>query len=202
MLEHVRIGLVDAEVAGHSRPGEARRPGARKQAELERREVTVADPPHAAGCGRRDERPVDPIEQPRHAVSAARNHHGIDVVRTGGTVDLLQARFVGVPETLPALARGAAAQLVATFAQPLQRTIEALERQMRARRRDDLDAGAGRHHSPAERAAAKRTNQSIDPGFAIESRLTDLSTGCPSRIFFTGTSSFLPDIVRGTSAIA
>ena len=46
------------------------------------------------------------------------------------------------------------------------------------------------------------TNQSIDPGFAIESRLTDFSTGWPSRIFLTGTSSFLPDIVRGTSGIA
>ena len=54
----------------------------------------------------------------------------------------------------------------------------------------------------AARAAAKVTNQSIDAGFAIESRFTDLSTGCPSRIFRTGTSSFLPDSVRGTSRIA
>ena len=33
-------------------------------------------------------------------------------------------------------------------------------------------------------------------------RLQAFSAGCPSKIFLTGTSSFLPEIVRGTSGIA
>src|SRR5690606_33145899 len=37
------------------------------------------------------------------------------------------------------------------------------------------------------------TNQSTDPGFPMESLLTARCTSCPSRIFFTGISSFLPD---------
>src|SRR6266567_3055122 len=53
---------------------------------------------------------------------------------------------------------------------------------------------------PAARFAAKSTNQRRLPGLAIVSGLATFSIGWPSRIFLTGTSSFLPDSVRGTSA--
>src|SRR5690606_15315356 len=202
VLEHVRIGRAGAEAARHAGSREARRAASREQRELEGGEIAVADPAHAARGRRRRQRPVDAVEQPRQAVSAARDHHRVDVVRARGPVDLLDTHVVGRAEALPAVARRAAARIETACAQPFEREVKALERQVRARRRDDLDAPARRHPAAVERASAKRTNQSIDAGFAIESRLTDRSTECPSRIFFTGTSSFLPDIVRGTSGIA
>ncbi len=46
----------------------------------------------------------------------------------------------------------------------------------------------GLHPGPRENSR----NQSIDPGFAIESRFADFSGGCLGRIF-------LPEMVRSTS---
>src|SRR5690606_24654334 len=44
------------------------------------------------------------------------------------------------------------------------------------------------------------TNRSRDEGFCSASRLTARSGGVPARILLTGTSSFLPFNVRGTSS--
>ena len=52
------------------------------------------------------------------------------------------------------------------------------------------------------RRAASSTNQSSEAGLASESRLAACSAGVPIKIRFTGTSSTLPESVRGTSAIA
>ena len=66
-----------------------------------------------------------------------------------------------------------------------------------------------RGSSPATRATAGRDlgrSELGEPvqrlGLASESRLAACSAGWPMRIRLTGTSSTLPDSVRGTSAIA
>src|SRR5215211_3104644 len=71
------------------------------------------------------------------------------------------------------------------------------------------DRGGERLHraDPAARRGAqpvltlKSAIQSSASGLASESRLAALSGAAPSRIFFTGTSSFLFESVRGTSGI-
>ena len=54
---------------------------------------------------------------------------------------------------------------------------------------------------PPLSSPARSTNQSSAAGLASESRLAALAGSPPCRILLTGTSSFLPDSVRGTSSI-
>ena len=50
---------------------------------------------------------------------------------------------------------------------------------------------------------AGKSDERVERGrFAMASRLATRSGGCPRRIFFTGTSIFFPESVRGTSRIA
>lgn len=62
--------------------------------------------------------------------------------------------------------------------------------------------GAGPRDDEAHRAHCSRRpmNSSNASGCCNESRLTAFSGCVPAKIFFTGTSSFLPLSVRGTSA--
>jgi hypothetical protein len=56
-------------------------------------------------------------------------------------------------------------------------------------------------HQPGPlRVRASAAYQSMQAGLAMASRFTTFSSGWPSSSFFTGSSCFLPDSVRGISA--
>ena len=162
--EHERVGRGHAEVAAHARAGEAAGTGARQQRELERGEVAVADPAHAARGRSGDQRPVAAVEQARQPVAAARDHHHVDVLRAGGTVHLLETGVVGVGEALPARARHRSAVARAQQGRPRRASTGA-----RPTARCGLDAGRAQHSPSCARCGFGQ----IDP--VLQSRAHDVA---------------------------
>jgi hypothetical protein len=104
-----------------------------------------------------------------------------------------------VAETAVAILRELAAfiQPEAAAGDPAQTAVLERGRRRHLRARHRVRRGAAQ---PARLASS--TNQSSASGLASESRLAAFSGSVPERIRFTGTSSSLPDSVRGTSSTA
>ena len=127
------FGVAAAEVVDGQRPGPAAGLGMRQQAQLQRRQVAVADPACATLDAAGKQRPVDAVEQPHQPVAAARCQSD-GRRRVGHPVQRDQSGVVAAGKSL------VAGQRIGVQAGLETHPVEAAAGQAQSRRADD-DAG-------------------------------------------------------------